>query len=118
MSFQQCSHSVSSSVYQTVQEMRDPAEITLNLCRALETIATKCTMKLKDCFNNEDLRRTRDQRLLEIKAYFLQTSLAREAKVTQESLTKCSSFTTGNKPDEPLYEEYEEYVERMKKNEC
>jgi len=115
MSFQQCSHSTSSSVYQTVQDMRDPSDISYHLCKALNTIGTNCIKLLKECYNNEDMVRTREQHLLEMKKYFLKIPLVVEAKVKTESLDNCQALKNTSptpepepEPVVPVVEEYDE----------
>jgi len=87
--FQNCSHVTAATVYRTIQEIQDRAAITEHICQALNKIGSDCVELLSDCYNEEDLARTKEQHIQEMKKYFLKTPAVVEAKVGNDSLDNC-----------------------------
>merc|ERR1712106_702325 len=69
--FQTCSHSTSTSVYQTIQDLTSVKIISDKLCKALTTIGTVCVKHLNECFAEDDVRQMRKSHVEQMKAFLL-----------------------------------------------
>ena len=72
--FQNCSHATSSSVYSlyhSYDELEDINMISDQICQALNTIDSRCSQHLKNCYDEADLQRTKDNHLDQLKQYLV-----------------------------------------------
>jgi len=104
--FQKCSHSTSSAAYQNVMDVSDPTSITETLCKALTTIGTVCVKILKECYNKEDLERTKNDHLKEMKSFLMQIVVG---KIKNDSLLNCVILKNIDHPVEYEEEVFEDY---------
>lgn len=104
--FQDCSHSTSSAAYQVVMDITDPTSITDTLCKSLTTIGTVCAKTLKECYNKEDLDRTTNDHLREMKSFFMNIV---EGKVKNDSLNNCPILKAIDGSIEEEEEEFQDY---------
>ena len=85
--FQQCSHSTSTKVYQSILDMEEPKleAITDTLCKGLSTIGTLCAKSLTECFAEGDFIQIRKSHLAEMKKFFIGFS----PELSASSLDNC-----------------------------
>ena len=83
---QTCSHTISTGVYNDIQELNSPKKISAKLCKALSAIGTVCVKDLNQCFATEDLLQMRKSHLEEMKSFLLRIS---QDKVKNNALDDC-----------------------------
>lgn len=108
--FQTCSHSTSTSVYQTIQDLTNVKIISEKLCKALTTIGFVCVKQLKECFSEDDVRQMRKSHLEEMIDFLLRIV---QGKAPSNALDNCKlALDIDDSIDsiEYSYDEEEDYV--------
>eukprot|EP00088_Acartia_fossae_P070851 TRINITY_DN9583_c0_g1_i2.p1 TRINITY_DN9583_c0_g1~~TRINITY_DN9583_c0_g1_i2.p1 ORF type:complete len:350 (-),score=90.48 TRINITY_DN9583_c0_g1_i2:862-1911(-) len=105
--FQECSHTVSTEVYQSFQGEEDKSAVTRAICDAIYNISISCPQLLKSCFGPMDVKQMVKVHLKEIKSYLINLS---GLQITSDQLDNCTipEFAGEVKDYEYYYEEYPE----------
>merc|ERR1719483_63280 len=85
--FQTCTHSVTSSVNDDIQNLSSLKSISILLCKAISNISNNCVDHLKKCLDAEDVITMSENHLEQLKVYFVK--LAGDKVDTDFSLDNC-----------------------------
>jgi len=105
--FQNCSHEISTAVYEESLDMFSPSKITYKLCKALSDIGSICVNHLKQCFATEDVKQMRKSSLEEMKEFLIRIV---DGKVTSDSLNACKALDQVNYEDQGEEEDSPELI--------
>jgi len=87
-SFQNCSHEISTSVYEASLQMESTILLTGKLCKALTDIGTLCVKHLKECFARDDVIQMKRSSLAEMKDFLIRIV---NGKVKKDALDDCKA---------------------------
>ena len=87
-SFQNCSHEISTSVYEASLQMESTILLTGKLCKALTDIGTLCVKHLKECFASDDVIQMKRSSLAEMKDFLIRIV---NGKVKKDALDDCKA---------------------------
>ena len=87
-SFQNCSHEISTSVYEASLQMESTIQLTGKLCKALTDIGTLCVKHLKECFASDDVIQMKRSSLAEMKDFLIRIV---NGKVKKDALDDCKA---------------------------
>jgi len=96
---QNCSHEISTRVYENTLELTRPQEITEKLCTALTDIANICIIQLKECFAPEDVKQMKKSSLEEMKEFLIRIV---NGKVGRDALDNCRAGLEEVKTETPV----------------
>ena len=84
--FQNCSHAISTRVYEATQLLTSPGPVTKHLCRGITDIGSICVSPLNECFAQKDVIQMKKSNLLTMKRFLIRMM---EGKVEDNSLDQC-----------------------------
>jgi len=103
--FQTCSHTQSTAAYNLILNTEEQEKVRSILCSTLDSIAKDCPKELQECFSAEDLHRTTENHLKEMKKFLLSFA---EGKIDEDELVGCGVVKV-KKVDS--YEEFKDETE-------
>jgi len=87
-SFQNCSHEISTAVYEASLQIESSKLLGAKLCKALTDIGTVCVKHLRECFARDDVIQMKRSSLLEMKDFLIRIV---NGKVEEDALDDCKA---------------------------
>jgi len=87
-SFQNCSHEISTAVYEASLHIESSKLLAAKLCKALTDIGTVCVKHLRECFARDDVIQMKRSSLLEMKDFLIRIV---NGKVEDDALDDCKA---------------------------
>jgi len=87
-SFQNCSHEISTAVYEASLHIESSKLLAAKLCKALTDIGTVCVKHLRECFARDDVIQMKRSSLLEMKDFLIRIV---NGKVEEDALDDCKA---------------------------
>ena len=100
--FQNCSHAISTRVYEATQLLTSPGPVTEHLCRAITDIGSLCVSLLNKCFAQEDVIQMKRSNLETMKTFLIRIV---DGKVEDNALDQCPGLLENVKEEEEQEEE-------------
>ena len=107
-SFQNCSHEISTAVYEASLQIESRKLLASKLCKALTDIGTVCVKHLRECFARDDVVQMKKSSLTEMKDFLIRIV---NGKVEADALDDCKAgLDAVNTLEEYDEESEEDYV--------
>ena len=107
-SFQNCSHEISTAVYEASLQIESRKLLAGKLCKALTDIGTVCVKHLRECFARDDVVQMKKSSLTEMKDFLIRIV---NGKVEADALDDCKAgLDAVNTLEEYDDESEEDYV--------
>merc|ERR1719206_1189367 len=90
--FQNCTHSITTSVNNKLQSLTSVKSISSIICQALNSISSECVKHLEKCLEEEDLVIMSETHIEQLKTYFINLA---ENKVEEETVVTRGTGTGG-----------------------
>merc|ERR1712037_1066528 len=87
-SFQNCSHEISTAVYEASLQIESSKLLAGKLCKALTDIGTVCVKHLGECFARDDVIQMKKSSLAEMKDFLIRIV---NGKVNEDALDDCKA---------------------------
>ena len=87
-SFQNCSHEISTAVYEASLQVESSKLLAGKLCKALTDIGTVCVKHLSECFARDDVIQMKRSSLTEMKDFLIRIV---NGKVEEDALDNCKA---------------------------
>ena len=108
--FQNCSHAISTRVYEATQLLTSPGPVTEHLCRAITDIGSLCVSLLNKCFAQEDVIQMKRSNLETMKTFLIRIV---DGKVEDNALDQCPGLMEDMEEEEEQEKDVEDKEARQ-----
>ena len=95
--FQNCSHAISTRVYEATQLLTSPGPVTKHLCRGINDITNICVSHLSKCFAQKDVIQMKRSNLQTMKRFLIRLM---DGKVEDNVLDQCPGLLEDKEVEE------------------